>query len=109
VSSIYAASDVFVRPSLYEGFPIAVLEALACGVPAVLADVPGLRDFRETYPGLRFAEPTVESLVATLQALLSTPARELRAQASGYADITLEQFGLVAGVERYLRVYEGVT
>ena len=107
VSSVFAASDLFAMPSKYEGFPIAVLEALACGVPALLSDVPGLRDFRELYPGLAYADPTPESIAAALDRLLRVPADEIRAAAEGYADITLRRFGLETGVERYLRLYEG--
>jgi glycosyltransferase involved in cell wall biosynthesis len=107
VPTIFSASDVFVMPSLYEGFPVSVLEALACGMPAVLADVPGLRDFREIYPSLRFAEPTAESFAEVLETLLSSSEDDIRSEASGYADATLEQFGIDAGVERYLRLYEG--
>jgi glycosyltransferase involved in cell wall biosynthesis len=36
--SLYNAADVFVFPSLYEGFGIPPLEAMACGVPVVTAD-----------------------------------------------------------------------
>ena len=36
--TLYSAADVFAFPSLYEGFGIPVLEALACGVPVVCAD-----------------------------------------------------------------------
>src|SRR5262249_30452204 len=33
---IYHASDVFLLPSLVEGFPLGVMEAMACGVPGLV-------------------------------------------------------------------------
>jgi glycosyltransferase involved in cell wall biosynthesis len=41
---IYAASDVFVLPSEYEGMPLVILEAQAMGVPVVVTDVGNTRD-----------------------------------------------------------------
>jgi glycosyltransferase involved in cell wall biosynthesis len=41
----YSAADIFVHASLYEGFGLPPLEAMACGCPVVLTDSLGIRDY----------------------------------------------------------------
>jgi glycosyltransferase involved in cell wall biosynthesis len=41
---LYRAADVFVYPSLAEGFGLPVAEAMACGVPVVASDIEALRE-----------------------------------------------------------------
>lgn len=44
VEQYLRVSDAFVMTSQYEGLGNAAIEAMACGVPVILYDVPGLRD-----------------------------------------------------------------
>lgn len=66
-----AKIELFVLPSYREGVPRVVLEAAACGVPSIGADVPGTReviDHRNT--GLLVPVRDVESLIAAIRTLL---------------------------------------
>jgi glycosyltransferase involved in cell wall biosynthesis len=45
VIGLMKASDILVMPSRFEGLSIAMIEAMACGLPIIASDVPGL----ETY------------------------------------------------------------
>ena len=43
LSMEYQSSDIFVLPSFYEGLPMTVIEALACGAKVVVTDLPGIK------------------------------------------------------------------
>lgn len=44
VSYIFNAASAYILPSLHEGFGITLLQAMACGVPAIASDIPVLRE-----------------------------------------------------------------
>jgi glycosyltransferase involved in cell wall biosynthesis len=71
----YRAADVFIGPSrVEEGFGLPSLEALACGVPSLLSDVPGHREMAgEAAWYFRDGDPA--SLAEAIPALLSDAAR----------------------------------
>lgn len=48
VYEIYQIADVFVHPSYREGLPVAVMEALASGLPCIVSNVRGNRDLMKT-------------------------------------------------------------
>ena len=37
------ASDIFILPSFYEGLPLVLIEAMACGLRAICTDLPGIK------------------------------------------------------------------
>lgn len=45
----YRASDVFVLPSFFEGLPLVLIEAMACGCRVVATDLPGVRPWLEAH------------------------------------------------------------
>lgn len=52
LSKVYNRCDIFVLPSFFEGIPLTVIEALACGDRAVMTDLPGIREWlSEAVPG----------------------------------------------------------
>jgi glycosyltransferase involved in cell wall biosynthesis len=45
LAQLFRQSRLFVFPSFYEGLPLVLMEALACGLRIVTTDLPGVRDF----------------------------------------------------------------
>jgi glycosyltransferase involved in cell wall biosynthesis len=56
VPALLGAADVLLLPSHWEGMPCAVLEALSCGIPAVVNDVAGPRDLSHQVPGISIVD-----------------------------------------------------
>ena len=70
IAPLYAAADVFLGTSLYEGMSVAHLEALASGLPVVTTDVGGARELAHTHPSYAIADANANALA---RAIAQTP------------------------------------
>lgn len=78
--AIYQSADIFVLPSLIEGSPKVLLEAMACGLPIVATDVTDVK------AGI-IVEPTVTGLTVGINRLLSDPQLAHRLGASARREV----------------------
>jgi teichuronic acid biosynthesis glycosyltransferase TuaC len=103
------AAQAVILPSLSEGRPNVVLEAMGLGVPVVATDIPGTREMiRNRETGLLFAPRDVPALVDCIAQLIQQEALrvELGRQAQEY--IRTEGLTTAHAVQRYMAVYRKV-
>jgi glycosyltransferase involved in cell wall biosynthesis len=105
ILALLHASDIYVMPSLYEGFGCSAVEAMGAGLPAILSDVAGLRDFRETCPGIRWVDTTPPSIAAAMQEFICVPSLERRGIGRCLSRAVHSHYGLSQGALRYALLY----
>lgn len=105
VPEFLSAMDVFVLPSRYEGFGIALIEAMAMGIPCVASRLDGPREIMEGHPelGRMFKPGDAESLAEQLTLLLLHLDKYSGEQISSYIR---KEYGMDALVEKHLNLYQ---
>jgi glycosyltransferase involved in cell wall biosynthesis len=103
--ALYNLADLFAFPSHYEGFGLPLLEALACGTPALATDVSSLPEIAGDAAYLVPADDD-EALVAGLVHLLSDAAARAALAARGPAQAA--HFTWDAAARRLLSVYRAL-
>ncbi|MGZ3621353.1 MAG: glycosyltransferase, partial [Candidatus Binataceae bacterium] len=103
--AILWALDIFAMPSLSEGLGVALLEAMACGLPAVASRVGGIVDaMDEGRTGMLVAAEDTDALAGALARLsANAPARvAMGAAARARAD---EHFSMASMARRTVELY----
>ncbi len=105
LATIYAATDVFLLTSRNEGTPVALIEAMASGVPGVSTDVGGVRDvITSDDVGARVPNGDPDTLAAPIVRYLGD--REMRRQSGQHARAAvLDRYGMGRLVNDILALY----
>jgi glycosyltransferase involved in cell wall biosynthesis len=105
VPQVMAALDLFVLPSLWEGLPYVVLEAMAARRAVVATDVNGSRDIvRPDETGLLVPSAQAEPLADAIVALLGDAKRRAAMGEAGARRVRAE-YSLEVMLERYRALY----
>lgn len=100
--AFYSAADLFVFPSLYEGFGLPVLEALACGTPVVASNTASLPEVAGE-AALLVDPSSVEALVRAMLDVLNSS--ELRDDLRARGPIQAAKFTWQRAARETLAVY----
>jgi glycosyltransferase involved in cell wall biosynthesis len=105
VAAVLSAFDLSVFPSLWEGTPLTVFEALAAGKPIVATDADGLVDVLTAgRDAVIVPRRNAEALAARIVALMDDP--QERARLSAAARETGREYDIATFVRKMERLYE---
>ena len=105
LAAVFRGATLFVYPTLYEGFGLPVVEAMACGVPVVAGDVPAVREVAGD-AAVRVNPRDVVELVAAVRHLLEQPEQQEQLRVRGRA--RAGEFSWRRAAEATLDVYRTV-
>jgi glycosyltransferase involved in cell wall biosynthesis len=104
---LFAAFDVYVQPSRWEGLPYALLEAMGRGLPVVATDVPGNADLiRKGVTGDLVRPGNPETFAASIAVLLGDEGKR-RAMGQAARERVLERHRLDDFVRSIEELYRG--
>jgi glycosyltransferase involved in cell wall biosynthesis len=87
--ALVAGADAVIYPSLYEGFGIPILEAMACGVPVACSNTSSLPEVGGD-AAIYFDPTRIEDIVGAMRRLLTDPV--LRSELSAKGLVRARQF-----------------
>jgi glycosyltransferase involved in cell wall biosynthesis/GT2 family glycosyltransferase len=108
VPELLAACDIVVLPSVYEGLPISILEAMAAEKPVVATNIGGIREaVRDGETGLLVPPHDPAALSAAIRSVLQDPGLARRLGRAGRERV-LREFSAGDMVRKVTELYESV-
>lgn len=105
IRALYAMADVFCIPSVAEGIPVVLMEAMAMEIPCVTTHITGIPELiRNGRDGLLVAPADLEGLSEALARLMDDEALRERIAKSGRMRV-MEQYDLRRSVEKLASIF----
>jgi len=101
-------SDAFLMPSLYEGLPISLLEAMSVGVVPVCTPVGGLLDMIKPGIGFLSKDLSTEAYLAAVKAFLHLNETDLQALKSNIKNVFEKDFSMESCAKKYDALYHSI-
>ncbi len=106
VPDLLSASDYFVLPSLWEGLPVSLIEAMASGLPVIATQVSGTKEVMiNNQTGLLVMPGNVDELKVAILRFLNHP-DEARQMGKAARKRVEENFGAELQAEAYLSLFQ---
>jgi glycosyltransferase involved in cell wall biosynthesis len=103
--ALYSEATLFAFPSLYEGFGLPILEAMACGVPVVISDASCMPEIAGE-AALALAASGQDEWATGIQNLLEDPSRRMKMVAAGF--LRARQFSWRVAAEQLADVFNNL-
>jgi len=99
-------ANIYVQPSLHEGLPNSLIEAMACGLPVVVTNVGGMPDIvKDSLDGFVVEPSNVNSLANAIRKLLYNPTLRNKMGAAGRSKIE-KYYSLEFITNNYITLYQ---
>jgi glycosyltransferase involved in cell wall biosynthesis len=106
IPRVLPVMQAFVLPSLYEGFGISILEAMAVGIPVIATSVGGIPEFvTHDMTGLLVEPGNVIALAGAIKRVLENPEQARQMGLKGQEHVR-EKYGIAKVVQQHEQVYE---
>lgn len=106
IPEVLSSLDLFVLPSIWEGFGVAILEAMASELPVIASRVDGIPEIVvEGETGLLVQPKDVNGLTEAMLYFLNNPEERKRMAKAG-SRRSIEYFSMETMVDKYLELYQ---
>ena len=95
--------DLFILPSIYEGMPMTLLEAMASALPIVSTNVGGIPTVLRDGENALLSEPKTSQIVENIVKMIKSEEKRKEYGENAYKDST--KYSVINMTEQYLEIY----